>query len=89
MTGGGSSGGGSSNAGGLTNQEARKRAQELGFKEVKDAPFSSHGKPVFKKGDVYITPDRDMHKGGVWKMFDRRGNRVGTYNADLSGLVGK
>lgn len=74
---------------GLSNSDARRQAGDLGFSEVRDAPFNSHGKPVFKKGGVYITPDRSGHKGGVWKMFDRKGNRVGTYNGDLTEQVGK
>jgi RHS repeat-associated protein len=78
-----------SGSGPLSNADARKQASDLGFKETKDAPFNSHGKPVFKKGDFFITPDRDMHKGGVWKMFDRSGNRIGTYNADLTERIAK
>ena len=27
--------------------------------------------------------DRDMHSGGVWKMFDSSGNRLGTFDANL------
>jgi RHS repeat-associated protein len=52
-----------------------------GWKPVKDVPFDSHGQPVFKRGSRYLTPDVDSHKGGAWKMFDSRGNRLGTYDA--------
>jgi RHS repeat-associated protein len=55
---------------------------------VKDPPFNPHGQKVFTNGKNYITPDVDQHKGGVWKMFDQRGNRTGTYDADLN-RVGK
>lgn len=52
------------------------------------APFSSHGQPVFSNGTTYITPDigstGTSHSGGVWKMFDRSGNRLGTYDAKLN-----
>ena len=80
---------GGERSGGLSNAEARRRAGDLGFEETKDAPFNSHGRPVFKKGDRFITPDRDMHKGGVWKVFDRKGNRIGTYNDDLTEQIDK
>ena len=76
-------------SGGLSNAEAREQARDLGFKATKDAPVNSHGKPVFQKGDFFITPDRDSHKGGVWKVFDRKGNRIGTYNADLTEKIGQ
>jgi len=51
------------------------------------APFNSMGEAVFKdpKTGKYITPDRTGHgnPGGVWKMFDAQGNRIGTYDGDL------
>jgi Novel toxin 21 len=55
---------------------------------VKDPPFNPHGQKVFTNGKNYITPDVDQHNGGVWKMFDQRGNRTGTYDADLN-RIGK
>ncbi|XYI04255.1 toxin C-terminal domain-containing protein [Sorangium sp. So ce1128] len=30
------------------------------------------------------SPQVDSHNGGVWKMFDRRGVRLGTYDAELN-----
>jgi len=72
----------------LTRQEARRLAEELGFKEVKDPPFDSRGEPAFKQGNRFITPDRDGHSGGTWKLFDQKGNRLGTYNDDLSIRIG-
>ena len=64
-------------------------AEKMGFKEVKNPPFNSHGKAVFKKGNQYISADRDMHNGGTWKSFDEKGNRLGTYNEDLTIFMGK
>jgi hypothetical protein len=43
-------------------------------------PFNSHGQKVYRIGNRYFTPDVDGHIGGVWKEFDRLGNRVGTLN---------
>jgi hypothetical protein len=73
---------------------ARKRQQEaydLGYtKYVKDPPFDSHGEPVYTNGKNYITPDNTGHKTtNGWKMFDRHGERIATYNSDLSKCVGK
>lgn len=48
------------------------------------APFHSHGQDVFSNGTNYITRDVDSHIGGVWKMFDRQGRRLGTYDANLN-----
>lgn len=55
---------------------------------VKDPPFNPHGQKVYTDGKSYLTPDVDSHNGGVWKMFDRKGNRTGTYDADLN-WIGK
>ena len=72
----------------LTRAEARDLAQRLGFKPVKDTPFNAHGQPAFRQGNRYISPDRDVHSGGTWKLFDNRGNRLGTYNESLTIRVG-
>lgn len=72
----------------LNRSQARQLADTLGYKEAKDPPFSPHGQPVFQKGNRYITPDKDVHKGGTWKMFDHKGNRIGTYNDGLSAKIG-
>jgi RHS repeat-associated protein len=66
-------------------------AAKLGFiKRIppQKAPFDSHGQPVFFNGKRYITPDVHSHIGGVWKMFDRQGNRLGTFDANLK-KIGK
>lgn len=73
----------------LTIKEATELARELGFKKIKNYPFKSHGQPVFKKDNIYITPDIDRHAGGIWKMFDKIGNRVGTFDASLKKYLGK
>ncbi len=70
----------------MTAKEALEAAKKLGF----DATGQySHGQPIFKKGNRYITPDADSHNGGVWKMADSIKNlkskktRMGTYDANL------
>lgn len=73
----------------LTNKQARVKAEELGYKEGSNPPFNSHGKPVFKNGKRWISPDRDGHNGGIWKMFDAAGRRIGTWNANLTEMIGK
>ncbi|MET7671839.1 toxin C-terminal domain-containing protein [Micromonospora luteifusca] len=51
------------------------------------APFNSHGQTVFSNGKNYITRDIDGHNVTVgWKMFNRQGQRIGTYDADLNYL---
>jgi hypothetical protein len=66
----------------ITRAAAADAAGNLGFtKQVKDAPFNSHGLPVFQKGSQYITPDADSHIGGVWKLFDKNGKRLGILDA--------
>jgi RHS repeat-associated protein len=65
--------------------EARAAAERLGYnKVVKDPPFNSHGQKVFTNGKDFITRDVDAHLGGVWKKFNRRGQRIGTYDANLN-----
>ena len=75
----------------LTNKQAGEVAAHLGFgSRVKDAPFDSHGQAVFTNGKRFITQDIDMHLGpaATWKMFDRNGNRLGTYNGSLTKRLG-
>ena len=62
-------------------------ADALGFGQriaPQRAHFNSHGQDVFTDGRNFITRDVDSHSGGVWKMFNRRGDRLGTYDANLS-----
>jgi hypothetical protein len=72
----------------LTNQEARKEAKKLGYKEDKNPPFDSHGKPAFRKGNDWISPDRNGHNGGVWKRCNGKGARDGTYDVKLQTKIG-
>lgn len=40
---------------------------------------------MFYNGKNYITPDVDGHNvENRWKMFNRKGVRVGTYDANLN-----
>ncbi|MCA6222757.1 VENN motif pre-toxin domain-containing protein, partial [Photorhabdus antumapuensis] len=72
----------------LKGKEAQEAAGKLGFDRriaPPKAPFNSHGQPVFFDGKTYITPDVDSHNvTNGWKMFDRRGKRMGTYDSNLN-----
>jgi hypothetical protein len=66
---------------------ARDAAKNLGFDRripPQKAPFNSHGQDVYFDGKRYITPDVDGHIGGTWKMFDRKGRRIGTFDENLN-----
>lgn len=67
-----------------------ERARALGYDRripSQKAPFDSHGQEVFFNGKNYITRDVDGHNvTNGWKMFSRRGQRVGTYDSDLNYL---
>ncbi|WP_445114734.1 polymorphic toxin-type HINT domain-containing protein [Acinetobacter sp. WZC-1] len=66
-------------------QLAAEAAEKLGYKRVKEFPFNSHGQAVFKKGNKYISPEvAPAHNGGIWKVFDHKGKRLGTADADLN-----
>jgi hypothetical protein len=74
-------------AGSVAAKQAGQLAEYVGFsRRVKNAPFNSHGQAVFTDGKSFITIDVDSHSGGVWKMFDRSGNRLGTLDALLTKL---
>jgi len=74
-----------------TNKEVAKIATDLGFKKTN---YYSRGKAVFKKGNKYITFDRDCHNGGFWKMAEsvkelsKRATRLGTYDMYLNRIGG-
>ena len=63
-------------------------AAELGYTKripPQKAPFYSHGQDVFWNGQNYITRDIDAHNvTDGWKMVDRSGYRIGTYDAQLN-----
>jgi hypothetical protein len=67
---------------------SRDRATALGYDTripAQKAPFDSHGQEVFTNGKNYITPDVDGHNViDGWKMFNRRGTRIGTYDSELN-----
>ncbi|MCX4452873.1 toxin C-terminal domain-containing protein [Streptomyces sp. NBC_01728] len=66
------------------------RAGELGYHtaiKANRAPFHSHGQDVYFNGKNYITRDVDGHNvTDGWKMFNRQGRRIGTYDPDLNYL---
>jgi len=72
----------------LKGKEAQEAAGHLGFDRripAPKAPFNCHGQPVFFDGKTYITPNVDSHNvTNGWKIFDRRGKRMGTYDSDLN-----
>lgn len=67
---------------------SRDRAAALGYTTripAQKAPFDSHGQEVFTNGKTYITLDVDGHNvTNGWKMFSRRGARIGTYDSELN-----
>jgi len=71
-------------------QWLQSRAADLGYTQrisPNRAPFDSHQQTVFynPKTKTYITADIDGHNTtNGWKMFDRKGQRVGTYDSDLN-----
>lgn len=76
----------------ITNKEAREVAKELGYWEVKNPPFNTHGALAFKKGFLYITADNTAHKGGYWKLVKVIGTtvtRLGTYDKSLKTKFGE
>lgn len=66
---------------------ANEAAEKLGYVKTN---YRSHGQPVYKRKNRYITPDVDSHNGGVWKMADSIANlgsktkRMGTYDENLN-----
>lgn len=66
-----------------TNKQDKIDAEKLGYTLDRDPPFKSHDKLAFRKGQRWISADRDGHNGGRWKMYDRLGNRLGTFDANL------
>jgi intein/homing endonuclease len=63
-------------------------AKELGYTTripAQKAPFDSHGQTVFSNGKNYISRDIDSHNvTNGWKMFNKKGERIGTYSSDLT-----
>lgn len=71
----------------LTNKKAREIADKKGYKEA-NPEFNTHGQIAFqnKKGE-WISPDKDGHNGGNWKMFDKSGKLLFSYNIHLDKIV--
>ncbi len=67
---------------------SRDRAAVLGYTTripAQKVHFDSHGQEAFTNGKSYITPDVDGHNvTSGWKMFNRRGVRIGTYDSELN-----
>ena len=67
---------------------SRDQAAFLGYTKRIPAQkvfFDSHGQDAFTNGKTYITPDIDGHNvTSGWKMFNRRGVRLGTYDFELN-----
>jgi len=71
-----------------TTKEATIAAKKMGYQKT-NVNWASKNQTVYKKGNKYISRDATGHKGGAWKVFDKKGNRVGTYNSDLTNKVDK
>jgi hypothetical protein len=75
-----------------TPKSTTERAKDLGYTQripPQKAHFDSHGQTVYynPKTKTYITPDVDGHNtSNGWKMFDKKGRRLGTYDSDLNRL---
>ena len=64
------------------NKEAKKAAEDMGFKETKDYNFNSHGQPVYRKGNTFISRDTEGHNGGAWKVWTSNKPGTRSYTAD-------
>lgn len=72
----------------LTRKEAKEIAKDFGHREVKGHPCgNTRNQPVFFNGKNYISPDIDGHNGGMWKVFDRRGNILHTASRRFEKIV--
>ena len=68
--------------------DPKEVANELGYTTripSQKASFNSHGQTVFSDGNRYISRDVDSHNvTSGWKMFNAKGDRIGTYSSDLT-----
>jgi hypothetical protein len=68
----------------------KREAEELGYKHIRETvDFNHRGQHVYEQGNTYITYDINGHKGGFWKMFKNKRQRIGTYNINLKIIIGK
>lgn len=65
--------------------ERKKRAKKIIEKlNLKEAGIGPRGEKMYKfKNNKFVVLDVDCHKGGFWKMFDKRGNRIGTFDESI------
>lgn len=69
------------------NSDAKKKAEELGYKETNE---QVKGQKVFKNGNKYIVRDIDQHNVGAWNMADSvknlgsKSTRMRTYDINLN-----
>ena len=63
-------------------------SQPKGYRKIKQKTHD--GMPVYTNGKQYISPDKDGHNGGIWKMADspeklgNKSTRNGTYDENLN-----
>jgi len=70
---------------------ASAAAKALGYDKripPQKSHFDPHGQPIYSNGKRFITRDVDSHNGGTWKMYNKRGKRLGTYDSNLN-RIGK
>ncbi|MFJ7271319.1 ricin-type beta-trefoil lectin domain protein [Streptomyces sp. NPDC099050] len=68
----------------LYKQTVADRARDLGYTQ-KQADFYTHKQPTFWNGKQWISPDVDGHNVDQgWKVFNRQGQRIGTYDRDFN-----
>jgi hypothetical protein len=72
----------------LNNQQAKKIAEDLGYRRVKDHPCGdTKNKHVFFNGKNYISGDADVHKGDIWKVFNRQGTKLYVMDSKLQEVI--
>ncbi|MBW5319381.1 hint domain-/BECR-fold containing toxin, partial [Escherichia coli] len=68
--------------------EAYAAAKKLGYRKIKER--TNNNTAIFKKGNSYISRDRDEHNGGAWKeasspkKLNRKETRNGTFDKNLN-----
>ena len=68
--------------------EAYAAAKELGYRKIKER--TRNDAAIFKKGNSYISRDKDGHNGGAWKeasspeKLNKKETRNGTFDKNLN-----
>ena len=68
--------------------EAYAAAKELGYRKIKER--TRNNAAIFKKGNSYISRDKDGHNGGAWKeasspeKLNKKETRNGTFDKNLN-----